>query len=388
MDAIANRRTREALRGAEVLAFDLIFEVLTSQQLAELLTASLEHAAAKGKRELAQRLVGAGAKVGNALHEAIRGGHGDIASDLVESGASLAAKDGDGFPPLHVAALWGETEVAQLLMLKGADKDAFDEGNWTPLSLAVGGGNLATTMVLLTAGADVSIRCGPLNTILTHEAAYKMGNVEILRAVIEHGADVNAVDTHQDTPLHCASYNRHNRHEALLCLLEHGATVNTQTADLETPLMQAAIEAGRQGAAEVVDSLLRAGADETIVDHHGRKAFDMIGWDVEEHDRLAEDFERVRQLLANAPADRAWRRRGYLVLCRAHPDRVQGQVIGSTHHADTGRRNRNFEEMARVGKVVGGNIVDEKDGGGWTVVISKVLRLEEEGIFRTIVGYL
>lgn len=52
---------------------------------------------------------------------------------------------------------------------------------------------------------------------------------------------------------------------------------------------------------------------------------------------LAEDAERVRVLLANTPADRTWRRRGYLVLFRAHPDRVQqDQVVSSTHHADTG----------------------------------------------------
>lgn len=35
------------------------------------------------------------------------------------------------------------------------------------------------------------------------------------------------------------------------------------------------------------------------------------------------DVKYVRQLLTSAPADRAWRRPGYLVLCRAHPDRMQ-----------------------------------------------------------------
>lgn len=39
---------------------------------------------------------------------------------------------------------------------------------------------------------------------------------------------------------------------------------------------------------------------------------------IEEQDSLAEDVERVRKLLSNAPADRAWRPRGSLVLCRAY----------------------------------------------------------------------
>lgn len=44
----------------------------------------------------------------------------------------------------------------------------------------------------------------------------------------------------------------------------------------------------------------------------------------------------VGKLLANAPADKAWRRRGYLVLCRAHPDRLQqNQIINGANHATT-----------------------------------------------------
>eukprot|EP00752_Nemacystus_decipiens_P016786 g15023.t1 len=222
---VSTQSGREALRGVEVLAFDLIFEVLTSQQpqqLAELLTAPLERAAAKGERDLAQRLVRAGAGIGNALHEAIR--------------------------------------------------------------------------------------------------------------------------------------------------VMHAGT--------------------RQGAARVVDSLLRAGADETMVDNEGLTAADMT-WFIPAHADLADEVQRVRELLANAPADRVWRRRGYLVLCRAHPERLQQvQATSSDHHADTARGSRSCAKVARVGGVGGDSGVDESIGGDWTVVVSKVLLLQEEGIFRTIMGYL
>ena len=63
-----------------------------------------------------------------------------------------------------------------------------------------------------------------------------------------------------------------------------------------------------------MDSLLRAGADETIVDDEGRTVAEVIGRGSEEEDSLPQDAELVLELLANAPADRAWRRRGYLVL--------------------------------------------------------------------------
>lgn len=35
------------------------------------------------------------------------------------------------------------------------------------------------------------------------------------------------------------------------------------------------------------------------------------------------DVARVKRLLANAPADRSWRRRGYLTMCRAFRNRLQ-----------------------------------------------------------------
>ena len=97
----------------------------------------------------------------------------------------------------------------------------------------------------------------------------------------------------------------------------------------------------------MVDALLRSGADETITDDLARCAMDMIGCRVGEDGNTSDDdvsdveangiggndideINRVRQLLANATADRAWRRRGYLVLCRVHPSRVQ---LGRRHNS-------------------------------------------------------
>lgn len=65
----------------------------------------------------------------------------------------------------------------------------------------------------------------------------------------------------------------------------------------------------------MVDSLLRSGADEILLNTEGKSAADLIGRWVKIQDRVADEIERVLYLLANAPADRAWRRRGYLVLC-------------------------------------------------------------------------
>lgn len=167
---MANKDRRKVLRGAEEEAFDLLAEVLTPDQWVKLLKAPLERAARQGNRGLAQKLIGAGAVVGNALHLATLGGFGEIVNDLLESGASVDAKGTSGCTPLHVAAEEGETKIFHLLLLKVADKDALNNCNETPLYLAVNG-NMAAALALLVAGADVSLRRGYIKTSVVHAAA-------------------------------------------------------------------------------------------------------------------------------------------------------------------------------------------------------------------------
>ncbi len=102
----------------------------------------------------------------------------------------------------------------------------------------------------------------------------------------------------------------------------------------------------------MVDFLLRSGANETILDSDGKTAADIVGEGVYEMVRW--DVERVRKLLANAPADRAWRRRGCLVLCRAHPDRL-GQTPEMTRsaHPGIGRMTRSVATLARTEEAFG-----------------------------------
>ncbi len=243
---------------------DLIFDASTSgQQWAGLLRGPLERAAGQGNRVLAQKLVEAGAQVGDALHEAVRGGHGEVVEDLIGNGAPINAKDEDGQTPLHSAVVVGKPEMVQLLMLKGADIHAeVDRFLLPPLFLAARRGHLATTLALLSGGANTIIQSshgGNFTWCVVHEAAIK-GHVDVVRAVIEHGVGVNengganqlralhyaastnkaqvidvlvecganieARDRHGLTPLHRASMT--HSFEALTALLRHGAHVNAQ----------------------------------------------------------------------------------------------------------------------------------------------------------------
>lgn len=97
---------------------------------------------------------------------------------------------------------------------------------------------------------------------------------------------------------------------------------------------------------------MRFGADETtVVDGIGKTTLDYLR--EQEHNRTECRLERMLKLLVYAPAGRAWRRRGFLVMYRAHHD---------TQH------------------------LRGAESGNITGVL--VLGVGDEGIFRTIVGYL
>lgn len=174
----------------------------------------------------------------------------------------------------------------------------------------------------------------------------------------------------------CATVN--GRFQATRALLNHNADVNTQADDGQTPLIFTAWQARMPCADELVGDLLRFGADETMVDGEGKTAADHAGrfpmrmpYDIEENvDRV------IKLLLANAPADRAWRRRGLLLLCvaRRRRERLQSTRINSVQiQSENGRPK-----------------VEEKADNDWTRMATWVaaLGLGQEGVFRTVVGYL
>lgn len=107
--------------------FNPLAQISTPKQWATLLKAPLELASAKGNRGLAPRLVRAGAEMGEALHKAAVGGHGGIVNDLLDGGASIAARDRGGFTALHYAAKGGNSQMVQLLLLEGAAKDEWQQ---------------------------------------------------------------------------------------------------------------------------------------------------------------------------------------------------------------------------------------------------------------------
>ncbi|KAK3260307.1 hypothetical protein CYMTET_30727, partial [Cymbomonas tetramitiformis] len=151
-------------------------------------------------------------------------------------------------------------EMVRELVDKGAEVDAEDGVGRTALTVALARGKEAAARALLEAGAGVNVgtRRRPL-----HAAAEK-GIVEMLRKLVEKGAEVDAEDGEGRTALTVAL--AFGQECAARALLEAGAGVNAGTN--ERPLHAAA----EKGTVEMVRELAGKGAEVDAEDGEGRTA--------------------------------------------------------------------------------------------------------------------
>ncbi|CAN0456182.1 unnamed protein product [Ectocarpus sp. 8 AP-2014] len=96
-------------------------------------------------------------------------------------------------------------------------------------------------------------------------------------------------------------------------------------------------------------------------------------------------------MLARAPADRSWRRRGWLVLSRSYPTRVHIANGSSSSSSSISSINGNAAKVARVSGE-GSSRDDERTEDDMMVglrdLVGRLVGLEADGLFRLVVGFL
>jgi len=141
--------------------------------------------------------------------------------------------------------------------------------DWSPLIVATLFGRVEIVRDLLEHGADVKARDTSNKTSL-HFALREV----VARLLLEYGADANALDTDGRSPLHQAS-ERGNA-GAAWALLEHGADSNARDADNVTPLHLASYTqhvSNGDGGPILVHLLHHYGCDIHARDNEGRTPF-------------------------------------------------------------------------------------------------------------------
>ena len=184
-----------------------------------------------------------------------------IAAVLLAAGAEVNAPSGT--TPLHRAAFVEGLETVTMLLEAGADIHARDGNGDTPLLRAADYGgfrNPATLEALVEAGADVNDRNEHGETVLERTLRSPTGGVtDIVRRLLDLGADANAPGLVSPPLYHAASQG--DNPELIGILLAAGADVNAFSRGNQTPLHGAA----RGGGPEVIAALVAAGAE---VDAH------------------------------------------------------------------------------------------------------------------------
>jgi ankyrin repeat protein len=165
------------------------------------------------------------------LAEAARQGDKETVRGLLKSGADVNSAGADGMTALHWTALKDDVDLARMLLYAGANVRATTRiGGYTPLLLASKNGNVGMIAALVEAGADPDGATANGTTALMLAAA--SGKADAINVLLDHGADIDARETRGETALIFAAAS--GRADAIRALTSHGAdlTLATKTIDL------------------------------------------------------------------------------------------------------------------------------------------------------------
>ena len=220
------------------------------------------------------------------LHWAVLAGDAAMVDVLLKAGAKVNARNRYGITPLALAAQDGDLEVMTRLIEAGGDVNATRVAGDSVLMTAARTGNAEAVRLLVRHGADVHVHESTLGeTALAWAAAEN--HPAVVAVLVESGADANGRSTALTFPefqwqglsmvkarlprggwtplMHAA---RQGALDGVRALADHGADINLRDPDGMTALVAAIINAHY----DVASLLLDRGADPNIGDMTGMAA--------------------------------------------------------------------------------------------------------------------
>jgi ankyrin repeat protein len=205
------------------------------------------------------------------LFSAVDGNCIDLATKLLDQGASVDARDRLGARPLSHAARSGHLQMVDLLLARGAPINARNLAGATALYFAAEGSQISIVRRLIERGADVKLT-GRSGSSPVAAAAYA-GNDVIVEALLAAGADERTPDETGKPPIVYAAAGA--RLDIVKRLLARNIDINARYPNDLTLLMWASgpdEKAPEAQAIKVVTYLLDAGAHIDDRDDRGRTA--------------------------------------------------------------------------------------------------------------------
>ena len=193
------------------------------------------------------------------LHVAMIRGRISMIAALITGGAAVDVRDNLDDTPLHWAAGFGDVPAVTALIAAKASLNVIGQHDLTPLGAAHDEGHGAAFTVILEAGGHWGTDCGigevvnsagpvpPCLNLL--RPAVIRGDFSAVSTLLAAGADADAQDANNNTPLHLAVDGGHAAIVSLL--IQATASLNVKNNDGEAPLHLAA-----DGGYTVIVSLL------------------------------------------------------------------------------------------------------------------------------------
>ncbi len=192
----------------------------------------LDSAAMLGDVDLVNRYLQQGVSVNSQISKTIakglsllsiscRYGHQNLVRFLLDKKALINEKTGNYlFVPLHHSVVQGSEEICRVLIYNDANLNIEDVHGNTPLHWAAKLGDRSMTDTLVSFDADIHHLNFNQQTPLFYATEHH--NVEIVRMLLERGAEVNLKDTEGYTPL-LRSLKRKGGSEVVKVLVSYNA---------------------------------------------------------------------------------------------------------------------------------------------------------------------
>mmetsp|Transcript_2823 Transcript_2823/g.4235 ORF Transcript_2823/g.4235 Transcript_2823/m.4235 type:complete len:367 (+) Transcript_2823:140-1240(+) len=164
----------------------------------------------------------------------------------------------------HLCARQGKLCEIQHFLFRDGNPNSRDEEGSTCLMWAAWGGHVEMMKVLLNYGANVNLRNVVGSTAL--HFSVQSENIAETELLLLRNVDLNIVDEQEGTPLHYTA--KQGNADLLRKLVEKGADIDCQNINGMTPLHVATCHQN----CEMMEELLEKGADINKVDLEGRTA--------------------------------------------------------------------------------------------------------------------